>query len=302
MWVRTQGTPSHLPELASGQAKSAHCTEVPSLRFPAKGVAWKMVAGIPDKIRRPDQTLLAESSRGRRATGRASGRPGRARQEGGAQADQARGMRGAGTADRADMLQTSADMQTWEPDGGTTPRPNQSPFVFVLCLSVGLVVPACSILVPDSPPSPSSNSLTQFCCTTVRTAPSYSLRMNELSLLSFPPSAHPLLLPVTSLSLIDLTLYTDHVSFLQPCNSDPTAPTAHVTAAALPRCTPPCSVLFSFSAGPTSQGRLQASDCDASIGRHQSGKAGITTKVQPHSKYPTFHRIFPAPSSSLTRP
>lgn len=85
--------------LASGQAKSAHCTEVPSLRFPARGVAWKMVAGIPDKIRRPDQTLLAESSRGRRASRRASGRPGRARQEGQhpSTSTQARGMRGAGT-------------------------------------------------------------------------------------------------------------------------------------------------------------------------------------------------------------
>lgn len=125
----------------------------------------------------------------------------------------------------------------------TTPQPITTRHRFLS------VVPACSILVPDSPPSPSSNSLTQFCCTTVTTAPSYSLRMNELSLLSWPrlpvhspPACH------VCVSVIDLTLYTDHVSFLQPCSSDPTAPTAHahVTAAALPRCTPPRSVLFFF--------------------------------------------------------
>lgn len=153
-------------------------------------------------------------------------------------------MRGAGTkhgGQGGHMLQTCrhADMGTRR--GNHTPQPNQSPLVTVFCLSV---VPACSILVPDSAPAPSSHSLTQFCCTTVRSAPSYSLRMNELSLLSCPPSTvHSL---PACLSVIDLTSYTDHVSFLQPCNSDPTAPTAHVTAAALPRCTPPCARSYSF--------------------------------------------------------
>lgn len=231
-----------------------------------------MVAGIPDKIRRPDQTLLAESSRGRRASRRASGRPGRARQEGQHPSSrQARGMRGAGTkhgGQGGHMLQTCrhADMGTRR--GNHTPQPNQSPLVTVFCLSV---VPACSILVPDSTPAPSSHSLTQFCCTTVRSAPSYSLRMNELSLLSCPPSARPL---SSCLSLCD-RLDIVHGPCVIPTTLQLRSHRAHRTCHCCGSTTLHSAVLglILFSAGPTSQGRLQASDCDASIGRHQSGKS-----------------------------
>lgn len=120
LWVRPWYVLPH-------QAKSAHCTEVPSLPRSRPGVASLMVAGIPDKIRRPDQTLLAECSRVCRR-----GSEGQ------------RGAGTAGTADRADMQRT----RNHTADQSLTPV---ALFGYVLFLFQTF--------------KPSSPSLTQFCTT-----------------------------------------------------------------------------------------------------------------------------------------
>lgn len=80
-----------LSRAASGKVGPLYRGPFPAvLAQQGPGVAWLMPAGMPDKIRRPDQTLLAECSRVcRRGDFRA-----------------ARGQQGAGTAGTADMNQT----------------------------------------------------------------------------------------------------------------------------------------------------------------------------------------------------